>query len=316
MFVVCGEALYDVFAQGHPAADGSVGLRGIAGGSPFNVAIGMARMGVTTGLLASLSQDMFGEALLMRLRAEGVSDACIIRKERPTTLSVVGLDRDGSPNYAFYGDRGADLCLMEADLPTFGTDVVGFHFGSYSMVAGETARTLFGLVSREQHRFISYDANVRLNVEPALEIWRSRIREMLKVATVMKLSEEDVALLWPGSNAEALALDWAGQGPSLVALTLGSRGAVAFAGNRRIDVEAPAIDVIDTVGAGDAFMAQLLSALCEQDLLSRPAIGAMPADRLQDLLRRSVVAASMTCARRGADPPSRTEIAKAMAENS
>jgi fructokinase len=312
MFVVCGEALYDVFMRPGGGGDGRFVCEGVPGGSPFNVAVGLARMGVATGFLCGLSQDVLGEALAQRLASEGVSPAYLVRKQDRTTLSLVGLGPEGTPAYTFYGDRSADFSLREEELPEFGPEVLGLHLGSYATVVQPTGRALATLAAREQHRFISYDPNIRLNVEPDRDVWKQRIAALLPLTALLKVSDEDIALLWPGHDPEAVAADMARHGPALVVLTRGSAGAVAFAGERRISVSAAAITVVDTVGAGDAFQAQLIAALLADGALSRAALAAMADAAIHALVARASLAAAITCQRRGADPPTAVEMADAL----
>jgi fructokinase len=120
MFIVCGEALYDIFAETPAAGDGSVKHRAVMGGSPFNVAIGLARLGVKTGFLSGISRDPMGAALVARLHHEGISTRYVIRKAERTARMLVALDDAGIARYIFDGDRTADTSLTHADLPSLG----------------------------------------------------------------------------------------------------------------------------------------------------------------------------------------------------
>ena len=170
MFLVCGEALFDVFINGNAAAGSDVlTLEAHPGGSPFNVAIGLARLGQRVAFLAGVSHDMLGERLVARLRSEGVDTATVQRLAAPTTLGLIGLDARGVPAYAFYGDGAADRRLDSAALPSLDPAIRAIHLGSYATVVDPTASALETLVRREcGQRLIAYDPNVRLNVEPSV----------------------------------------------------------------------------------------------------------------------------------------------------
>ena len=197
MFLVCGEALFDFFLESEegPAA-ATYAAR--AGGSPFNVAIGLSRLGQHAGLLTGLSSDLLGQRLAQVLAAEGVSTAYAIATDRPTTLSLVGLDTAGVPAYQFYDNGSADTGVTEADLPALGPEVSGLHFGSYSLAAAPVADAFAALARGNRERFISVDPNVRPTVEPDMEVWRARLAVLFPLADLVKISAEDLALLRPG----------------------------------------------------------------------------------------------------------------------
>jgi fructokinase len=308
MFVVCGEALYDLFAVGQPDAHGKVALDAVPGGSPFNVAIGLGRMNVECGLLSAIPRDFLGNGLRSRLAAEKVSSRFLLETGGRTTLSFVGLNPDGSPTYAFYeGAQGA--CLSIDDLPAFGADVVGLHLGSYAAVAPATAKAFEALARREHDRLVTYDLNVRLAVEPRMKVWQERAGALLPLVGVVKASDEDLTALWPDRAPVDVAREFATRGPALVVLTRGPQGAVAFHRSGQIDIPAPEIDMKDTVGAGDAFQAQLIAGLIEHGGMSRAAISRMSRPDIAAVIRRAVWAASQTCRRQGADPPAASDLA-------
>ncbi len=301
MFLVCGEALYDLFASGD--SDGSdIGFDGRIGGSPMNVAIGMARLQVPTALLTGISTDLLGSRILAALLREGVDTRYITRSGRPTTLSLVGLDGAGQPSYAFYGNGSADCSLTEHDLPVLDRTVKGLHFGSYAIAVEPVATALAALAQRESSRFISLDPNVRITVEPRLNTWRRRINAMRKRATLIKVSDEDLALLYPDTDPLETARDWAQSGPSMVVLTRGGDDVIAYRGTDEIRVTPPRVEIVDTVGAGDAFQASLLASLAAK---RDPGDFLRESDRdiLQEILARAARAAAIVCSRRGANPP-------------
>lgn len=309
MFLVCGEALFDVFVPSPPDASGRVRMEGVPGGSPFNVALGLARLGVETALFAGLSRDRLGQALADRLAAEGVSLRFAVRRPEPTTLSVVTLTADGAPDYVFYGQSAADTALSPANVPALGPEILGLHFGSYAAVVPPMADAVATLAGSARGRLVTLDPNVRLGVEPDAGIWRARLDALVPHVAAIKASEEDLALLWPGRAADVIAADWLSRGPGLVVVTRGALGAVAFHGSGRAEATPPAVGVVDTVGAGDAVQSALIAALLEAGARSAGDVAKLPAQAVADLLERCVRAGAIACGRRGVDPPWRHDIA-------
>ncbi len=309
MIVVSGEALMDVFAAG----DTPTGLQLDAriGGSPLNVAIGLARLAQPVAFFGALSSGFLGDRLLAALRTEGVRTDCTVRIDAPTTLGLVGLDARGVPNYAFYGEAAADRLLPLAALAQV-PPAQAYHFGSYAMVVEPVAATQRALVEREStssaSSVIAYDPNIRLNVEPNLSRWRKTLEWMLPHTHLLKVSDEDLGLLYPGTEVEQLAATWLAAGVALVVVTRGAQGAWAWTAAHPIAAAPMPAQVIDTVGAGDTFQAALLTALAERGLLTRDALRALSAEALDDVLRFATQAAAITCSRRGADLPRRAEL--------
>ncbi|MET0549351.1 MAG: PfkB family carbohydrate kinase, partial [Xanthomonas sp.] len=244
------------------------------------------------------------------LEGEGVAlDYCIDKREA-TTLVMVALDAGGVPNYAFYGTGCADRALTAADLPALDARVGGLHFGSYTLVAETTASTFQALAERERgQRLISLDPNVRPTVEPDMAVWRARLARWIALAHVVKVSQEDIELLYPQQDPFAIARSWLQQGPSLVVMTLGGDGAVAWRGDSEARVPGRVVQVADTVGAGDSFQAALLQQLPDPAALA--ALGSAPA-ALERLLQFCVAAAAINCTRAGANPPSLDEVRAAL----
>lgn len=308
MFVVCGEALMDVFAEGR--SDTGLPLDARMGGSPFNAAVGLARLGQPVGFFGPVSNDFLGARLMQGLLDEGVDTRITPRTEAPTTLSLIGTDAQGVPAYSFYGHGAADRQLRPDMLALLPGSMSGLHIGSYTTVVEPTASTLRHLVALEHTRTpISYDPNVRLNVEPELQRWRDMLRWMLPRTHLLKISLEDLQLLLPGMGPEPFAAEALAQGVKLVVVTLGADGAQAWSGPAAAHVPAVPVSVIDTVGAGDSFQAALLTWLLERRLLSIEALGHLSSTQLGEALRFSAQAAAITCSRRGANPPRRKELA-------
>ncbi|MBX3604384.1 MAG: carbohydrate kinase [Piscinibacter sp.] len=307
MFVVCGEALFDVFAAGDTPTGMAMDAR--VGGSPFNVAVGLARLAQPVCFLSQIGAGFLGERLMRTLREEGVDTSTVQRSEAPTTLSLIGLDAKGVPSYSFYGEGCADRRLTPDALARLPDGVRAINFGSYATVVGPTASTQRMLVEREYRRtLIAYDPNIRLNVEPDLEVWRDQIDWMLPRTQLLKVSEEDLQLVVPGTSPKEFAARALGQGVQLVVVTRGGDGAIGWTARHEVPVPPIPVQVLDTVGAGDTFQCALLTWLAEQDRLSGPALAGLSAEEVREALGFAARAAAITCSRRGADMPRRSEL--------
>jgi fructokinase len=311
MWIVCGEALMDVFGEEETPAGMALDAR--IGGSPLNTAIGLARMGQPVAFFGGVSTGFLGERLVRAMRHEGLDLRLLERSAAPTTLGLVGLDERGVPSYAFYGEGGADRHVPASALHRLAQlprPWHGIQVGSYATVVEPVASTQRALVEAEHGRtLIAYDPNVRLNVEPDLAKWRDMLAWMLPRTTLLKISDEDLDLLLPGTSppdfaAQALSLDVA-----LVVVTRGAEGATAWTAAAGEVVQAPVpVDVVDTVGAGDTFQAALLTWLQERGAMTTQALSALDRDALSQALGFAARAAAITCSRRGADLPRRVEL--------
>jgi fructokinase len=307
MFVVCGEALMDVYAGESTPTGLSFDAR--IGGSPFNVAVGLARLGRPVALLTGLSTDSAGERLLTALQDEQVDTSLLLRSDAPSTLSVISLDAHGVPRYAFHGTGAADRQITLDTLPALPPTTRVLQFGSYALVVEPVGSALLALAAREHaQRLIAYDPNVRLNVEPDLSRWRAVVEQMVALSHFVKVSDEDLALLYSRETPEQVAARWIAVGVSLVTVTRGGRGASSWTRNAKVDVPSLSVKVVDTVGAGDTFQAALLSWLDEQDKLSASAMASLDTQALEAMLKFASKASSITCSRRGADMPRRSEL--------
>lgn len=307
MYLVCGEALFDVFLD-HEDGPGALRFDARAGGSPFNVAIGIARLGGNAALLTGISTDMLGSRLAKLLESESVSTDYLVRSGRRTTLSMVALDEAGHAEYVFYGLGSADCSVSTDELPAIGSDIVGFHFGSYSLVVKPVADAFAALAASAGERFVSVDPNVRPTVEPDLDIWRTRVGEYVGYADLIKISAEDLNFLYPEVKPETKAADWLDAGVQAIVVTDEANDVRAWTSSgHAVRIAPPAFDVVDTVGAGDSFQAALLARLAS-DGDPKSAVASLDAGRLEALVKYALQAASVTCSRRGADLPRSHEI--------
>jgi fructokinase len=301
MIVVCGEALIDVIHNG----DGT--QRAVPGGGPFNTARALARLGAPSAFLGRLSNDSFGRQLAGSLEADGVSLELASVGPEPTTIAIASVDSEGLAEYEFLvqGTSAPNLTLDLIPAHLNG-DVHALHLGTLGLVLEPMASTLVEMLRRERDgRLIIVDPNVRVGLIPDLE-YRERLEAVLCQSTIVKASDADLAWIYPDMSYERAAERLLEEGVKLVVVTLGAEGAFAAHRELRVAVEAAHVQVVDTIGAGDAFGAGLLAWLHDH--------GAVTPDlRLDEAELRLAVgfaclAAGLTCARAGADPPWRAEM--------
>ncbi|WP_404488031.1 carbohydrate kinase [Pseudomonas sp. HT11] len=311
MYLVCGEALFDFFSEEDASGQASkVNYKAIAGGSPFNVAVGLRRLGIDSALFGGLSNDFLGQRLLQVLKDEGVSEQFLVEFPAPTTLAMVAVGANGSPQYSFRGEGCADRQLRVVHLPTLGHEIRGLHIGSFSLVVQPIGDTLLNLVKRESgKRLISLDPNVRLNPQPDIQLWRDRVSELVKHADLIKVSDEDLHLLYPDQSPESVLQGWLQHRCQLVFLTRGGDGATVFS-RQHGSWSAPAVKVgmADTVGAGDTFQAALIAWLTEQQLDSVEGLQQLSREQIDSMLDFAIRAAALTCSKTGPDLPYRAQL--------
>lgn len=306
MIAVCGEALIDFMPS---TIGGERAYMPRPGGSPCNVAVGLARLGVPAAFIGRLSTDYFGETLRAYLSDNDVDLRWLSRGGEPTTLAFVISRADGAHDFAFYGVNTADQNLALSDMPrAFPDDVSALHFGSYSLMLGESAHTCETLMRRARRRFISLDPNVRPALFPDRAAYRRRIEALLEFAALVKVSAEDLRWLYPNESPSDVAYRWLGAGPALVVLTLGADGAIGITPKRRIHSPAIPVSVADAVGAGDAFTAALLSHLYNGGYLSLAAVPTLTHHALTTTLAHANLHAAIACARHGASAGSETPL--------
>ena len=307
MIGVCGEALIDFTPN---EAEDKVSYTPRPGGSPCNVAIGLARLGKRAAFIGKISSDRFGDMLHANLESNEVDVSWTVRGSESTALAFVIPEGKGGHDFAFYGENTAEQSMSVRDVPkSFPDDVTTLHFGSYSLMLGTTAETYEELMRREcDRRVISLDPNVRPALFPDRKLYRERIEELARLATIVKASEDDLAWLYPKERVENAAARWREMGPSLIVVTLGASGAIGVTGYASVSSPGVRANIADTVGAGDAFMSALLARLEDRGLLRTEAVAALTEDEIADVLAYANTAAAITCTRYGADPPTRRQI--------
>jgi fructokinase len=305
---VAGEVITDLVPTG-PDGD----FHAAPGGSPANVAVGLARLDVPVRMLARLSGDALGQRLRAHLSTNGVDLGHAVVAAEPSSLAIVVLEADGSAAYDFRVEGTADWQWSDPELADALDGVDALHVGSLALTTPPGGEVLRRLAARARtSATVSFDPNVRhLLMGPPAEVL-AVVHEVLAVADVVKASAEDVAWLEPGRDLEDVARAWQRHGPSLIIVTRGGDGALAI-GPSGTPVERPgrAVDVVDTVGAGDSFMSALLAGLARRDVLGagrRSALSALADEDVATLLDEAVEASAVTCSRPGADPPRLAEL--------
>lgn len=296
MILVCGEALIDL------AQTAEAGLwRAFPGGSPLNVAIGLARLGSPTSFVGRLSSDTFGRQLRARLTDNEVDTRYVVAARQPTSLAVVSVDDNGVASYVFHLSGTADWQWARSELPDpTGADAV--HTGSLALLEPPGGAVLEAWLATCTAP-VCIDPNIRPSVQPDRTTYREAVDRWLGLADVFKASSEDVAWLYPDVPVAAVAQRWLDAGPGLVAITLGSGGVHVATAAGAADLPGLSVDVVDTVGAGDAFSSGLLHHLRGAGRLTVDGLQALSLDDAADAAGFAVRVAADTCTRAGAEPP-------------
>jgi fructokinase len=309
VLTVIGEALVDRVRD--PAAGG---YRETPGGSPFNVAIGLARLGNRTSLMARLSDDRYGLLLRSTAAAEGVDLQAAPRAPERATVATATVDATGQVTYEFDMDGTADWQWTAGELRELSPGTELLHFGSIASWTPPGAARIADLVRDLRANgsvLISYDPNVR----PAVFGGRVRGLEMVersvRDAHVVKASREDVEWLYPEITPADVAARWSRLGAKLVVVTDGAEGATAYRGTRApLHRPGRPVTVVDTIGAGDAFTAGLLTGLVRRRLHRNRRLEGIPDGTLADIIDEAVLVSAITCEREGADPPRLGELSR------
>ena len=276
----------------------------------MNVTIGLSRLGQLTAFVGRVSEDPIGTVLRLHLEHSGVDLRHVVRASDPGTIALVELS-SGQARYQF-SERGADFQWSPAELEFLPGEARAVHFGSLASWLAPGAAAIaaaIGRLRRDGSVLISYDPNVRPALLPDARAARQQIEHSVSLAHVVKASTEDLQWLYEGEPAAAVARRWLDLGARVVAVTAGPAGATAWA-QGRAPVSSPAYPgpVVDTVGAGDAFMSGLLDALARRELLAPDRLAALTdAGTLAGVLADAGLIAGITCGRPGADPPRRAE---------
>ncbi|MGY4858745.1 carbohydrate kinase family protein [Cryobacterium sp. AP23] len=296
--LVVGEALVDLVQR----ADGS--RHEAPGGSPANVALTLGRLGRHPQLLTSLGDDDRGRAVRGWLEGSGVRVSAGSATGAHTSTATALLDASGAATYEF------DLAWSVDTLLAGPADVL--HVGSIATVIEPGASAVLRLVEeRRDNATITFDPNIRPALIDDAAAARARMEQLVGLADVVKVSDEDLRWVRPNQGLSEAAADWLALGPAAVVVTLGGEGAFALTAAGRVSILAPLVTVVDTVGAGDTFMGALIDGLVDADVAGadrRAALRELPLGVLERIMRRSAEAAAITVSRPGADPPTREEL--------
>lgn len=308
MILITGESLIDMLG----ANEESNTFHAVPGGSPFNVAMAMGRLGVPTSFMGRFSCDHFGQLLYNTLEESGVDLSFSSRVESLSTIGFVTQQGESSDlDYAFYtkGTAGCELSAKDFSnpLPDW---VKVVHVGSFSLAIEPFASALEDLIFEQSHegRLVTMDFNIRPFMIEDPDSFRSRVDRFAKVAHLIKMSDEDLNWLHPGMSSAEACQHYLEHGAGLVIVTRGGEGVCAA--NRRglVEVEAPTVPIEDTVGAGDTFQASIVASLFEVGCFSRESLTLLTGESVGTILKRAANAAALNCRRRGCQPPTREEL--------
>ncbi|WP_405730706.1 carbohydrate kinase [Streptomyces sp. NBC_01537] len=303
MITVVGESLVDVVRPAGATQDRSAH----PGGSPANVSVGLGRLGAPVTLITQFGDDDHGRLLRDHLTASGVVVRLVPGSPVTSTATAV-LDGHGAASYTFR------LTWDPQALPDPADGTRCLHTGSLATSLDPGAEAVEELLVRQRAAgtvTISLDPNIRPALLPSQELARSRTERQVALADIVKVSEEDLDWLYPGRDPQDIATSWQRTGPALVVVTLGGAGSLAVTQTGIAHRTAPAIQVADTVGAGDSFSAGMLHWLYTAGLLGgdrREALRAISHQDVMRLLGTATTAAAITCTRPGANPPTLQEL--------
>jgi fructokinase len=308
MILSCGDALIDFVPV--LAADGHEAVRPMVGGSCLNVAVGVARLGAPAGFVGGISNDLFGRMIAEHALASGVDLRYATRSDHQTTLAFVRTVA-GESQYAFYDAETAsrEWTYQRGKIPFATIDAV--HVGSTTLVNDRGAAEILAMIAdARQAVTISFDPNCRPNLVKDKDAYLDRMNELAGQADIVRMSDVDFHYLYGENEYAAKAESLLAEGRSLFVITCGNDGARAWhpaAG--LVEVEAPAVEVVDTIGAGDSFQAALLFALHKLNRIAKGKLKDISADELRRAMSFAARCAALTCTRVGADPPRGSDIA-------
>ncbi|WP_170559865.1 carbohydrate kinase family protein [Ruegeria atlantica] len=303
MILCCGEALIDMIAE--PTVSGSRGFVPHSGGAVFNTAVALGRLGAPAGLLTGLSSDMFGQQLADALQTSHVDASHVIRSDRPTTLAFVQLE-DGHASYNFVDENSAGRMLTPEDMPKQLPAASALYFGGISLACEPCADAYAALLERHgADRAVMLDPNIRPGFIKDQTRYRTRLNRMIAQSDIVKVSDEDLDWIVPGPETLAEKVPLLLQaGPAVVIVTRGSDGASGYlADGSETSVPVKAVEVVDTVGAGDTFNAGVLAELDGAGRLTKANLRTLGPDDLRAALTKGADVAAITVSRAGANPP-------------
>ena len=295
---VCGEVLIDLIP------DDSGERVPHVGGGPANTAKALARLGHDVHFIDGISSDKYGQMSRQELLDDEVKLDLALNSDKPTCLAIVSLNEDGGASYAFEIDGTATFDFSDSWLPDpsrFKPSVL--HIGTLVTVIQPGADVLYDwAVQVAEFAPIVFDPNVRSVVMNDRDKYLAAVERWVAISAVVKVSDDDLAWLYPGQQYADVAKRWINDGAALVVVTRGADGLVGFTADGSVEVPGVKVDVADTVGAGDTVGAIIVEAMIEEGILN------LTGDTLKAVLNRAAVAAGITCSRKGAQPPYKHEL--------
>jgi fructokinase len=290
---VCGEVLIDILPTGP-----------VVGGGPANTAKALARLGHDVYFIDGISSDAYGQVARTELLRDGVNLDLALVSDKPTCTASVTLDAAGGASYEFLIDGTATFDFAPSWLPDpyrFQPKVL--HIGTLVTVIEPGASALYDWAMQvAEFAPIVFDPNIRPSVQPDRDLYEAAVEKWAALSAVIKVSDDDLAWLFPEVSIDDVAKRWINDGVFLVVITRGANGIVGFTEDGRVEVPGVKVDVVDTVGAGDTVGAIVVEAMIEHGLIE------LRGDRLQEVLSRAAHAAAITCSRPGAEPPYKHEL--------
>ena len=295
---VCGEVLIDLI----PGADG-VRVPHVGGG-PANTAKALARLGHDVQFIDGISSDQYGVMSRKELLDDDVKLDLALKSEKPTCLAIVSLAKNGGASYEFEIDGTATFDFSLDWLPDpsrYKPNVL--HIGTLVTVIQPGADVLYDWAIRvAEFAPIVFDPNIRPAVMGDRDKYQMAVEKWAAISSVIKVSDDDMAWLYPDQKYQDVAQRWINDGAALVVITRGADGLVGITADGSVEVLGVKIEVADTVGAGDTVGAVIVEAMIEKGILS------LNGDVLKATLHRAAVAAGITCSRKGAQPPYKHEL--------
>lgn len=309
LVTVIGESLVDIIDD---PRNGNTAPEKHPGGSPLNVAVGCTRLGLRTKLITHYAKDAYGQLIAEHLDNNGVET--IVGGSHPTSTALATLDDTGAARYTFaisWDLNGASIPALAA-----AESSMHVHTGSIATVLPPGSKSVMGLIEGARHHAtISFDPNCRPGISPDRATARKQAEDFVAASDIVKASDEDLGWLYPDRTVEESMEAWLALGPAMVALTRGGEGPVILSRAGRVEMPGETVTVADTVGAGDSFMAALISGLAQLNALgasARKRLHGITQDQLHALADYANKAAGITCSRPGANPPALAELGTLM----
>ncbi len=304
---ILGEALIDF------KSTGALAFQGFIGGSSLNVATATARLGQSTMFLTQISSDLFGASLREHMTKNGIDTSHVLESDSHSTLAFVE-ERDGQAHFSFMNSRAADTMYDPQPRPILPANLKFMQFGSISLLSDPTSTSITEIIGKHRSSLnhnvtVVFDPNCRPALTPDLEGYKRKLRNWLRLAHVVKVSDQDLGWLEPDKSLDDVAADWIAQGPSVVIITRGEHGSSLYrAGHERLQVPTPKVSVIDTVGAGDTYTAGLMVSLLEHGHERAEQLATHSDQTWLEVMQFAAQAAAINCTRAGANPPTRAEV--------